>query len=702
MSNKVFRTLPPGDLPILSQLTITGTSPGADLTVFDSQVRPVARGRDELTVPLPAGLYRVHSQGGLGGERRELVDLLPGGKLHRRMSNSTFPVVLPIGSQLSTEASSHAQALDEATKTGKKRRRKTASLTVMIRSLDGKANPSSSLGFPDPSTFKLLDRARRPTSAFDNSWRLEGGSGYALASVDMEPGAYTLREEPRGFYATEQSIVLQSGWRTIVVIPVTASGPIRSLASITMCPVHTTWNLLPESQLLMSESVFAALRTGRPAMGQEQLERADSHLMTDPVLAIIAVDQLITAAARDAHLCQVRDRLMKGLITTFPKHPDVQAQAQFLGATTLPLMYPPMLTTTYRRLVTEGFGHQSDNISRGSYAEHAGAASMSTGIWLTWPSPNAMDAVLGADPEDENRTNVAVPFLRGPLERFIREDAARRSAYAAHHILLMIVKRLPLARVWASALERRLAGWDTAGLHRLGLAKIAAQGQSISALLRGTTALTLTRVKPADLAAAAGVPLRLAAAVHDVLLTRLGVSMTISEKPSAKSEKELSVRPSNTVTLAALVILAAFAVLVVWMLSTASKSELVWQRQVYIFASVEAIVFAAAGALFGVQVKRQETAKAEGRTDQAVQESKEAKLSERLAAADAQKGRTIAATTRGLAAAAANQEDEKLQPSGARSPNVPGGGSGTARGTSPAAALRALAHVADELFPPGE
>ena len=139
----------------------------------------------------------------------------------------------------------------------------------------------------------------------------------------------------------------------------------------------------------------------------------------------------------------------------------------------------------------------------------------------------------------------------------------------------------------------------------------------------------------------------------------------------------------------AIAVLLAFGFLVWWMLAHTSANDVTWTRQIYLYGSVEAIVFAAAGALFGVQVKRAETSRAQMLVSQATRDAHEAKQSAHLAEADAEKGRTIAATARSLAASG-----RPLQPTddgrGGR-----GGGD-----VSAMAALEAMARVADELFPP--
>jgi hypothetical protein len=66
---------------------------------------------------------------------------------------------------------------------------------------------------------------------------------------------------------------------------------------------------------------------------------------------------------------------------------------------------------------------------------------------------------------------------------------------------------------------------------------------------------------------------------------------------------------------AAFVVLVAFALFVVYMIRHVSAQEVKWTRLGWLFASVEAIAFGAAGALFGttIQRARAENAEAEAR-----------------------------------------------------------------------------------------
>jgi len=89
----------------------------------------------------------------------------------------------------------------------------------------------------------------------------------------------------------------------------------------------------------------------------------------------------------------------------------------------------------------------------------------------------------------------------------------------------------------------------------------------------------------------------------------------------------------------ALVALAGFTVYMIFQADT--DSEVTWARLAWLFSSVEAIAFAAAGALFGARVHRERAEKAEAEA--------------RKSAGDAARGRALAAALK--AEAAASDED---------------------------------------------
>lgn len=81
--------------------------------------------------------------------------------------------------------------------------------------------------------------------------------------------------------------------------------------------------------------------------------------------------------------------------------------------------------------------------------------------------------------------------------------------------------------------------------------------------------------------------------------------------------------------IAALIAISVWIVFLVVMVVSADIGETQWIRLTYVFASVEALAFAAAGALFGVSVQRDRVEKAEEKAE--------------ANARDAEQGRALAA-----------------------------------------------------------
>jgi hypothetical protein len=151
--------------------------------------------------------------------------------------------------------------------------------------------------------------------------------------------------------------------------------------------------------------------------------------------------------------------------------------------------------------------------------------------------------------------------------------------------------------------------------------------------------------------------------------------------------------------LVALVLLVAFGLLIVVMMANAdTENELQWQRQVYLFGAVEAIVFTAVGWLFGREVHRSEaiTARkdAEEAKKTAEQSAEEAKAANQEAATKAEeaavertKGAAVKAAVRGMAGGARQATGGAAQPVGLDG------------GTAPAAGIGSLASMVEDLWP---
>jgi hypothetical protein len=68
---------------------------------------------------------------------------------------------------------------------------------------------------------------------------------------------------------------------------------------------------------------------------------------------------------------------------------------------------------------------------------------------------------------------------------------------------------------------------------------------------------------------------------------------------------------SRPAVVVATLVLVAFAALVAYLIGQVGEDETEWMRLAWIFASVEALAFGAAGALFGSSIQRERAEKAE-------------------------------------------------------------------------------------------
>jgi hypothetical protein len=136
----------------------------------------------------------------------------------------------------------------------------------------------------------------------------------------------------------------------------------------------------------------------------------------------------------------------------------------------------------------------------------------------------------------------------------------------------------------------------------------------------------------------------------------------------------------------------AFAVLIAVMFAYADGSETLWQRRIYLFSALEAIVFTAVGWLFGREVHRSaaETARqdaanakqeAHDAKTETLSEIREAEAAKRQAAVEQIKGKVVRSAVRSAVSVAAESGMRDVHASGQNDPQ-----------------LRALSALLDELY----
>jgi hypothetical protein len=677
-------------------LTLTAEDRRTQFEVYDGSLVLIASASGGLELALAAGLYEVRSERG-DSRAVEALRLEPGSQVERHVNGRAGPVLLPIPAFLEPAEMVHADAMTQATSCMAKGWRSwggKAQIVVMLRRAK-RTGAIPNIG-THAESLSLLDPARKNVREFNARWTVDEATGYAITRARVTPGCYTLCiENSNG--RIEQSVVAVSGRQTIVVAPLFRDGPRLGLATCTMCHTRESWQDLPEEHLLLAEISFSRLRRGRPAVTGAEMLMVREYLDADPLLAIIAVNSLARNHESPEYPDNVMADLIRTLKRTFPQYPDVRMLLQTLDPRLMPVKYPPIFSDTYARAMETLGSHEgaSEVVSKGSYAENACAVAFQSGPFLRWP---ASDIAIAAPSVSLGRATAAVSsmnsFTHSAVESILRHSRRQVITQWLVNAALVLLARIPLIGRTLTGLMSARAAWQTRNIRRLAAEKVIAYGQQVAALKRGSTALTLTRVESSILSKDTGVSASISDGILNNLIGNLGEKMTIGGSSSGSGGT--GGRP-KIVNNAAIGILVAFAALVGWMMYSANTNSLsvTWDRQIYIFGSVEAIVFTAAGALFGVEVKRQQVSDAEQRAERASERASEALESEKLASVDAQGGRALAAAARGVAAAAS-----QAGPDAGETPDVPGGRGAVTGNAASDAALIALGSIADQLFPP--
>ena len=121
--------------------------------------------------------------------------------------------------------------------------------------------------------------------------------------------------------------------------------------------------------------------------------------------------------------------------------------------------------------------------------------------------------------------------------------------------------------------------------------------------------------------------------------------------------KEGKTRLTGVALIAALIVLAVWLALLMWLMLRTDASEVVWARLFAVLGSLEAVAFAAAGALFGTTIQRQRVRDAQQQAEKA---EERATKSEENSAENAQ----MAANGRALATAVKTRMQARSSDSG--------------------------------------
>jgi hypothetical protein len=105
--------------------------------------------------------------------------------------------------------------------------------------------------------------------------------------------------------------------------------------------------------------------------------------------------------------------------------------------------------------------------------------------------------------------------------------------------------------------------------------------------------------------------------------------------------------PGRAERAAAMILIAIFVIALVLMAMVRNDHE--WDRLIYLFGGLEALVFAAAGALFGTSVQRGNLADARKDASQARQEAESVRAQAQTHGSQAEKGRALAEACRAAA-----------------------------------------------------
>lgn len=402
-----------------ARLTLRSTNALLEITVVDSDFRPVASGVGSLEATVPPGIYQVVARAGPAVERR-LVSLGPG----EEHSASDLAVAYPSAAPVEGSATSHEYHMmlaEEVTRRAPDTGAASWCAVVVrdVRGLQGPALERSTLG-----RVELRDRRLQPVPGFDGGWDHRPAEGAAAWGGALEPGAYVLRTRGSERGSMDRSIWVQSGWQTVVFLTVGPSGELPAALSIHMVDAALWWSPVEDRVAEAAELASAALEEGRQIVPGELLRLLLDTKFRNPVFGLIGAHALLLGRDPDPATVSM---VLNNLDMLLPGHPDVVA-LRWLAAERLPgiapvlaagagIDWPPMLLPSYQALLRAD-ARDSGVLRDGSFAERMATTLVMQGIWTAWrpipaetPPPTAPSLEAAADRDGAGATGTLLADL---------------------------------------------------------------------------------------------------------------------------------------------------------------------------------------------------------------------------------------------------------------------------------------------------
>ncbi len=346
---------------------LTAQCPLTELTLVDSDFRTVAGGTGHVRAQVPAGLYELRADTG-DGHHTEIIAVRGPADYVRDQIDAPFETVTPPADSTMADL---VRTLHEST--------------------GGSATTSSVVIAADGSGLKhveLLDSASQALNGVGPWLDADDGSGAARAEV-LAPGGYLLRVTLNESVHTLPFWLLP-GFRTLVFLPWSGSGPDLGAAVVHIVPATVSWTPDRDRDVLL-EALLQRLQTHRPALPDHLLD-AVRRWADAPMLALAAA--ALTSGSDQSEAPALTEEAARLL----PGHPDTTALQAAIGAEE-PVSWPPMLAATYWRALLP--------------ADHAGASVIPAAshlfkiaVGLSWLGPYVTVPASGTDAGEWARTHL--------------------------------------------------------------------------------------------------------------------------------------------------------------------------------------------------------------------------------------------------------------------------------------------------------
>ncbi len=430
-----FKGITPEAYNKKNNLEVIASDPNAEVFLINSRFQRIAKGVGGLEVlDVSPGLYTLKYKIGNLFKEEGLI-IYPGtGKKFVQGPEMDISTAVPLVNS-SNAYEYHLHYASEQSKIVHKTEGNGGQLFLFVRDLDkrGRTNPSRGLSLYYPDGREIVDFTEVGQSNFEKK-----EAAWSACTIELDPGAYILKNRTGGIGTLEQIVIICDEWQTQIFMFRRSFGSGKkgrradmADASILMARKYEGFN--PDREdLKWTEIAKKALMNDRSGVGSELKDMLWAKF-ENPMLGIYGAHLLLKKEEFDSSLFETVIGNLLGLVGD---HPDVLSLKfqidsrrnanKISSESDLPIFnYPPMLQASWN-LILKASVQYPQIIPIDSFAAQVSLNTLNTCAWLIWRKTNVSDIEESQNLDEEYHLDSLISEIRNSLSESDLDDLVKK------------------------------------------------------------------------------------------------------------------------------------------------------------------------------------------------------------------------------------------------------------------------------------